>query len=243
MAEEQETEAQGTEPNIELVEATELAEAVSDTVEVAAELPAAEPTPPAQSTFIDLLKHGQVATPSLFSAPPDEPLGMDGWKQLTLATQHGAWDVIYTSTTRRCHDFARLLAQRLNCEFIPDERLCELNFGSWVGLTQEEIFARDPELLQQYYFQPRRFIAPAGESMDYFMWRVAEVWAEVLAAHQGKRILILTHTGVIRAIIAKALDLLYQKSLRFAVHSACFTRLQIYPDGEVTLLAHGVKAV
>lgn len=200
-------------------------------------------SPTMQSTFIDLLKHGQLATPSLFSAPPDEPLGMDGWKQLTLATQHGAWDVIYTSTTRRCHDFARLLAQRLTCEFVPDERLCELNFGSWIGLTQEEIFARDPELLQQYYFQPRRFIAPNGESMDYFMWRVTEAWADLLVAQQGKRVLILTHTGVIRAIIAKALDLLYQKSLRFAVHPACFTRLQIYPDGEVSLLGHGLKTV
>lgn len=199
--------------------------------------------PTVQSTFIDLLKHGQLATPSLFSAPVDEPLGMEGWKQLTVATQQGAWDVVYTSTTRRCHDFARLLAQRINAEFIPDERLCELNFGSWVGLTQEEIFARDPELLQQYYFQPRRFIAPNGESMDYFMWRVAEAWADLLVAQQGKRVLILTHTGVIRAIIAKALDLLYQKSLRFAVHPACFTRLQIYPDGEVSLLGHGLKTV
>jgi broad specificity phosphatase PhoE len=197
----------------------------------------------AQSTFIDLLKHGRVATPSLFAAPADEPLGMEGWKQLTLATQQGSWDVIYSSTTRRCHDFARLLAQRLGCEFIPDARLCELNFGAWVGLTQEEIYARDPELLHQYYFQPRRFIAPDGESMDFFMWRVAEVWGELLATHQGKRILILTHTGVIRALIAKALDVLYQKSLRFAVDSACFTRLQIYPEGELMLLAHGVKAV
>lgn len=197
----------------------------------------------AQSTFIDLLKHGRVATPSLFAAPADEPLGMEGWKQLTLATQQGSWDVIYSSTTRRCHDFARLLAQRLGCEFIPDARLCELNFGAWIGLTQEEIYARDPELLHQYYFQPRRFIAPEGESMDFFMWRVAEVWGELLATHQGKRILILTHTGVIRALIAKALDVLYQKSLRFAVDSACFTRLQIYPDGELMLLAHGVKAV
>jgi hypothetical protein len=44
-------------------------------------------------------------------------------------------------------------------------------------------------------------------------------------------------------MVAKSLDLLYQKSLRFAVHPACFTRLQIYPDGEVSLEAHGVKAL
>ncbi|WP_298607826.1 histidine phosphatase family protein [uncultured Thiothrix sp.] len=240
MAEEEILEVQGLEPAAEQAKLVKQEVVVEEGGQMLLERPAPQAL---NSTFIDLLKHGQVATPSLFSAPPDEPLGMDGWKQLTLATQQGAWDVIYTSTTRRCHDFARLLAQRLNCEFVPDERFCELNFGSWVGLTQEEIFARDPELLQQYYFQPRRFIAPNGESMDYFMWRVAEAWADLLEAQQGKRVLILTHTGVIRAIIAKALDLLYQKSLRFAVHSASFTRLQIYPDGEVSLLGHGLKSL
>ncbi len=194
------------------------------------------------TTRIDLLRHGQVATPSLFSAPDDEPLGMTGWKQLTVATQNGHWDLIISSTTRRCYDFARLLSQRQDCPFIPDDRLCELDFGAWVGLTQQEIFARDPELLQQYYYQPRRFVAPEGESMDYFTRRVYAAWDDILAEHAGKRILVLTHTGVIRVLISKALDVLYQKSLRFEVGYAHFTRLQIYPDGEVNLLAHGLPA-
>lgn len=196
-----------------------------------------------EPTRIDLLRHGQVATPSLFAAPLDEPLGMAGWKQMTLATQQGQWDVVYSSNTRRCHDFARLLAQRLGKPFIPDPRLCELDFGAWVGLSQQEIFARDPELLQQYYFQPRRFTAPDGESMEYFMRRVHDVWEEILLEQAGKRVLVLTHTGVIRVLIAKALDLLYQKSLRFEVGYASFTRLQVYPDGEVSLLGHGLPAV
>ena len=194
-------------------------------------------------TTLDLLRHGQVATPSLFSAPLDEPLGMTGWKQLTLATQQGQWDVVCSSTTRRCHDFARLLAQRLDCTFQPDERLCELDFGDWVGLTQQEIYARDPELLQHYYFQPRRFIAPGGEAMDNFMQRVNAVWDELLLEHAGKRILVLTHTGVIRVMLARALDVLYQKSLRFDIAYARFSRLQIYPDGECNLLGHGLPIV
>jgi broad specificity phosphatase PhoE len=192
---------------------------------------------------VDLLRHGQVATPSLFSAPFEEPLGMEGWKQLTLATQDTEWDVVIAPPIRRCHDFARLLAQRLSCEFRVDERFCELDFGEWVGLSQQEIMARDPELLQQYYFQPRRFHAPGGESMELFMERVHQGWENMLTSCAGKRVLILTHTGVIRVVIGKALDLLYQKTLRFEVDYARFSRFSVYPDGEIVLSGHGLANV
>lgn len=192
---------------------------------------------------IDLLRHGQVATPSLFSAPFEEPLGMEGWKQLTVATLDTEWDVIIAPPIRRCHDFARLLAQRLECEFVVDERFCELDFGEWIGLSQREISSRDPELLKQYYFQPRRFHAPGGESMDNFMYRVGNGWEELLATYAGKRVLLLTHSGVIRALLGKALDLLYQKTLRFEVSYARFTRFSVYPDGEIVLTGHGLPNV
>nr|CAA6830772.1 MAG: Unknown protein [uncultured Thiotrichaceae bacterium] len=192
---------------------------------------------------IDLLRHGQVATPSLFSAPFEEPLGMEGWKQLTVATQGSEWDVIIAPPIRRCHDFARLLAQRLDCEFVVDKRFCELDFGEWIGLSQREIIARDPELLKQYYFQPRRFYAPGGESMDDFTTRVNQGWDDLLATYAEKRVLILTHSGVVRALLGKALDLLYQKTLRFEVGYARFTRFSVYPDGEVVLTGHGLPSL
>lgn len=192
---------------------------------------------------IDLLRHGQVATPSLFSAPFEEPLGMEGWKQLTMATQGAEWDVIIAPPIRRCHDFARLLAQRLDCDFVVDKRFCELDFGEWIGLSQKDIMARDPDLLKQYYFQPRRFYAPGGESMDDFTTRVNQGWDDLLATYAGQRVLILTHSGVIRALLGKALDLLYQKTLRFEIGYARFTRLNVYADGEIVLTGHGLPTL
>ncbi|MGB0849062.1 MAG: histidine phosphatase family protein [Thiolinea sp.] len=196
-----------------------------------------------QPLVIDLLRHGEVATPCLFSAPVDEPLGMEGWKQLTIATQNGYWDTIITPPTRRCHDFARLLSQRLDAQFVVDVRYAELDFGEWIGLSQEEILARDPELLQQYYFQPRRFYAPGGESMSEFSMRVHAAWDDLLVNHAGQRVLILTQAAVIRTLIAKALGLLYQKALRFEIDYAHFSRLKVYPDGEVVLTGHGLPVV
>jgi broad specificity phosphatase PhoE len=203
-------------------------------------IPTVPTAAPTQATTIDLLRHGQVATPNLFCAPSHEPLGTSGWKQLTLATQTGRWDAVIASPSRRCHDFARLLAQRLTCPFAVDPRFGEMDFGQWVGKTQDQIWEQDAELMQQLWYQPRRFIAPGGEAMEDFIGRVHEAWAELKADYAGKHILVLTHAGVMRVVLAQVLDVLYQKSLRFEVGYAQITRVRVYPDGISSIVGHGL---
>ncbi|MBU0654003.1 MAG: histidine phosphatase family protein [Gammaproteobacteria bacterium] len=198
-------------------------------------------TPPVSTpTTVDLLRHGQVATPNLFCAPANEPLGINGWKQLTRATQPGQWDAVITSPSRRCHDFARMLSQRLDCPFEVDARFGELDFGTWIGKTQEAIWEEAPELMQQLWLQPRRFIAPQGEAMDNFINRIQVAWDELQTCYAGKHVLLLTHAGVIRVVLARVLDILYQKSLKFEVGYAQITRVRTYPDGATSLLGHGL---
>ena len=198
------------------------------------------PEPVARPTTIDLLRHGQVVTPNLFCAPSNEPLGNDGWKQLTLATRPGQWDLVISSPSRRCHDFARLLAQRLNCPFGVDPRFGEMDFGDWIGQPQTTIWEEYPELMQQLWYQPRRFVAPNGEAMEDFIERVQQAWDELQTCYAGQNILLLTHAGVIRVVLAKVLNILYQRSLRFEVGYAQLTRIRTYPDGEASLVGHGL---
>jgi broad specificity phosphatase PhoE len=202
--------------------------------------PEQETAPVTTPTTIDLLRHGQVATPNLFCAPSNEPLGISGWKQLTLATQPGKWDAVITSPARRCHDFARLLAQRLNCPFHVEPLFGEMDFGRWTGKTQDQIWEQDAELMQQLWYQPRRFIAPDGEAMEDFINRVHYAWDAVQTQYAGQHVLILTHAGVIRVTLARVLDILYQKSLRFEVGYAQVTRVRVYPDGAASILGHGL---
>ena len=192
------------------------------------------------ATTVDLLRHGQVATPNLFCAPSHEPLGNTGWKQLTLATRQGNWDAVVTSPSRRCHDFARLLAQRLNCPLEVNEAFGEMNFGDWIGKPTTELWETSPELMQQLWYQPRRFIAPNGEAMEDFLYRIRLAWNALTAQYTGKNVLLLTHAGVIRVVLANVLDVLYQKSLAFEVGYAQFTRIRIYPDGVSSVVGHGL---
>ncbi len=199
--------------------------------------------PDPQPTVLDFLRHGQVVTPNLFCAPSQEPLSMSGWKQLTLATQNGQWDVVISSPSRRCHDFAKLLAQRLRCPFEVHQHLCEMDFGDWIGKTQQQIWEESPDMLQRLWQQPLRFHAPRGESMDQFINRVHYAWDDIQTRYAGKHILIMSHAGVIRVLLARVLNIPYQRSLRFEIDYAQITRFKVYPDGTPSIAAHGLPQV
>ena len=191
-------------------------------------------------TLLDLLRHGQVATPDLFCAPSHEPLSATGWQQLTHATATGQWDVVITSPSRRCHEFADALSARLACRLEVDQRLGEMNFGDWTGKAQLELWEQYPALMQQLWYQPLDFVAPHGEAMVDFIARVQRAWADILLKQAGQRVLLLTHAGVIRVVLAQVLGLAYQNSLRFEVGHARFTRIKAYPDGVSSVAGHGM---
>lgn len=193
-------------------------------------------------TTIDLLRHGRVATPGLFCAPPDEPLGVTGWKQLTQATANGQWDAILASPSRRCHDFARQLAQRLDTPFVVEERFREMDFGTWTGQTQQALWAQYPEEIQQLWYQPLMFAAPKGELMKDFVERVHQGWAHLQTDYAGQRILVLTHAGVIRVLLAEVLQILYKRTLRFDIGYARASRICIRAE-RASLQAHGLSQV
>ncbi|MEN9432944.1 MAG: hypothetical protein RLZZ422_533 [Pseudomonadota bacterium] len=194
------------------------------------------------ATQFDFLRHGQVATTGLFSSSKEEPLGSIGWKQLDRITHNQQWDAIVTSPSRRCYDFARYLAQRLECELTLAEGLDELNFGAWVGLTPEQVWERDPDLLQYWYQQPLRFSAPEGESMDRFVQRVRTDWEALRATYQGGRVLVITHATAIRVILADVLQIPYVKTLRIHLDYATITRVLVHADNEMEFMTHGALA-
>ena len=69
-----------------------------------------------------------------------------------------------------------------------------------------------------------------------FVIRVQNAFDQLLKVHQGKTILLLTHAGVIRAILANALTIDYKNTQKFSIQHAKINRLRAYPDGEFSLL-------
>lgn len=146
------------------------------------------------------------------------------------------WDIILSSPYHRCAEFSAELAHHLQVQHIIDPAWQEIDFGSWTDVSRETIWASDRERLLQLWTDPLAFCAPDGESMMDFVSRIESAFRELLQAHQGASILVLTHAGVIRAILASALGIDYKSTQKFNIQHAKINRLRAYPDGEFSLL-------
>jgi probable phosphoglycerate mutase len=103
---------------------------------------------------------------------------------------------VVCSDLRRSRETAQIIATSLaldDVEAMPGLR--EQHQGAWTGLTKEQIKRRWPERLRE---RPRRPVD--GESGESVLGRVLATLAQIAAAHRGRCLLIVTHSGVIHAL-------------------------------------------
>lgn len=183
-------------------------------------------------TRVDLMRHGEPVGGRKYRGQVDDPLSERGWTQMRAAVGDARpWSVIVSSTLTRCAEFARELARRHGLALETDARLIELGFGSWEGRTAEDIKRDDAERLLRFWDDPCTH-APAGaEPLAQFRARVVEAWADILARHAGRHVLIVAHAGVMRAIVAHVLDVPLARLFRLQVPSAALTRIEIERNG------------
>jgi len=85
-----------------------------------------------------------------------------------------------------------------------EPRLREIDVGEWAGLDRDEVAARAHDQVMALRRGDSVRIG-GGESMEEFEARVDRVLDELGAAHDGERILAVTHGGVIRALLTRLL--------------------------------------
>jgi probable phosphoglycerate mutase len=87
-----------------------------------------------------------------------------------------------------------------------EPRLQELNVGTWSGLTVEEITERYPEQFQAW--QAYREVRPGGgETFGEMRQRAVAALEEIIAAHPGQTVCMVTHSGIVYALRGHALGL------------------------------------
>ncbi len=188
------------------------------------------PEPGLRQVTLDLLRHGAVAGPPALYGRHDVPLSPLGWQQLEAALQAAPrYQRILSSPLRRCADFARLLAEKqgLVCELQP--ALAEMDFGHWDGVPFDDLESDWPRL-EQFWQQPARISPPAGETLQAFHDRIAGAWQHLLGSLTQERVLLLTHAGVIRLILAQLLPIDWRAGdyhQRLRLGHASLTRIQL----------------
>lgn len=155
---------------------------------------------------IDLLRHGETVGGTRFRGSLDDPLTDEGIRQMECAVANaGPWDEIVTSPLSRCAAFAESLALKLRVPLAIDERLREIHFGDWEGRSYAELMATAPLALTRFLGDPLRHPPPGAESVEAFRERTLDALRDRLTPHNlGRRLLLVTHGGVIRVMLCHA---------------------------------------
>ncbi|MEK7702093.1 MAG: histidine phosphatase family protein, partial [candidate division NC10 bacterium] len=114
---------------------------------------------------------------------------------------------VYASPLERARASAEVIAKphRLEVRIEPDFR--EMAFGEWEGLTREEVAARFPQASELWRSAPDRLAVPGGESLADVATRVTRAVDELVGAHAGETVVLVSHAVVLRLIVLQALGL------------------------------------
>lgn len=121
---------------------------------------------------------------------------------------------VYSSPLQRC----RLLAERLfNQKIIDDNRLKELDFGDWELQAWDAI---DKQEIDPWMNDFVHMSCPNGESYIDLYQRVLDFIKSIEKKSKNKKVIVVTHAGVIRSFLAWYNKVELKDSFQFKVNYA-----------------------
>lgn len=192
-------------------------------------------------TRVLLVRHGESTwnAQRRWQGQADPPLTPRGERQsrngVRAAVQHGPFDLLVTSALQRARRTGEILAAGLGIELGPAiPALSERDAGDWEGLTRQEIEAAYPG----YLAQDRR--PPGYETDETIVDRARDALAGLHASHPDRRLLVVSHGGVIHALERVHADDGWQRLDNLAGRWFDVDHVSVAPLGErVALVSDG----
>ena len=156
-------------------------------------------------TTIYFVRHGEtILTPTRkFSGTGalDPELTADGLAQAERVAGEVAKlepHILISSPLKRARQTADAIARTTGLPVIDDTDWYELSFGSWDGKSIEEVRAESPEDYQAW-LNSSSYRPGGGESYDEAAERIDAAMEKVLHLYPGKKVVVVTHNGVIKS--------------------------------------------
>lgn len=113
-------------------------------------------------------------------------------------------DRLFCSDLLRTRQTAEAIGEDLGLTPHPTAQLRELAIGRWTGMTREEISETDGALLDKFDSGDPDVRPGGGETRNEIRERVRGVVERLSVAHAGEHLVLVVHTGVIRALVPEA---------------------------------------
>lgn len=184
-------------------------------------------------TTLILVRHGETDSNirGLLHGQTDVPLTARGLAQARLVAARLGLEpdiaALYASPLQRAWRTAELIGAAIGRAPVAVPGLMEIDFGLVEGLTYEEALARHPELrlAERNAAEDDDLQWPRGESRNGFHRRVSATLRDLLAQHDGEKIVVAAHGGVISRGLTDLLGEAGASWRRYQVANCAVTQL------------------
>ncbi len=147
---------------------------------------------------------------------------------------------VYSSPLQRTCETAGVIADRLGLAVTLEPDLVEIDLGEWTGLSFDALAADS----RWRTWNTRRSLArpPGGESMGEAQMRAVRAVETIRAAHPDETVAAVSHSDIIKAVLAHYLGLNLDFLQRFEIEPASISTLVVGDWGaKVLRINQGAK--
>lgn len=162
------------------------------------------------TTRIYLVRHGAtvLTAEDRFAGATDVELADEGREQARRLAQRLRGEkitAVYASPMSRTVETATILARPNKLEVQTRDGLREISHGRWEQMTRREVEEAFPEEAAAWEKDPYTFAPLGGESGLAVTARALPVLMEIVRAHAGERVLVVSHKATIRLLLSSVL--------------------------------------
>lgn len=107
---------------------------------------------------------------------------------------------IYASPVRRARHTADIVAERIPAEVTTDDRLTELDMGSFTGMRYDDLAPEYKAIFERYYFGTAA--ADGMETFSEVKRRIAGMTDHIVRCHSSETVLLVTHMDPVKAALS-----------------------------------------
>ncbi len=184
-----------------------------------------------QNTSITLIRHGETEwnLSGRWQGHADSPLsprGISQAKALGRRIIEEKFDFFYTSDLGRAVHTSELIGNLSEITAEPCVGLRERDLGVLEGLNTDEMKQSQPEVYASFRNDGPEFEVPGGESFLQFYERCSASIEDLANRHEGTKIAVVTHGGVLGAIFRYILNIPLDADRNFVLLNCSLNRIE-----------------
>jgi probable phosphoglycerate mutase len=161
-------------------------------------------------TRLFLVRHGATTATEegRFSGSSGAELSEEGrWQAARLGERLSRQHIraIYSSPLSRALDTARIVAGHCGIDPMTRDGLREIGHGHWEGMKRDEVERDFGAEYEAWEADPFTFAPAGGESGVTVLARALPVIREIVTAHAGEQVLVVSHKATLRLVLSSLL--------------------------------------